>query len=282
MTGEPPADEAYSIRPLATPGEYRACLLLQERVWGEDFSERVPLAFLKVAQRLGGIAAGAFDSEEELAGFVFGLTGLEDDTPVHWSDMLAVRPADRDRGLGTLLKRYQRESLLERGVERAYWTFDPLESRNAYLNFGKLGIVVREYERDMYGADTGSPLHRAIGTDRFVALWRLGSPRVEARLAGREAPPGPEALAGAARVNPPDRSREPVRSPPPDLSVEDQPAAVTIPAEIQAVQEASTEVASEWRARTRTAFETYLSRGYEVRELVRDGDVSHYLLEPGD
>jgi len=41
-----------------------------------------------------------------------------------------------------------------------HWTFDPLQSRNAYLNFAKLGIIVREYAADMYG-ETDSPCTEA-------------------------------------------------------------------------------------------------------------------------
>ncbi|NIP92192.1 MAG: acetyltransferase, partial [Gemmatimonadetes bacterium] len=64
-------------------------------------------------------------------------------------------------------------------VTRMYWTFDPLESRNAYLNLSRLGAVVREYAPDMYGV-SDSPLHRGLGTDRFVVTWELDTARVQA------------------------------------------------------------------------------------------------------
>ncbi len=187
----PPPREAMAeeveIRPVETPEEYRACVELQERVWGRGFSQRVPTAILKVSRRLGGVVSGAWIQDRTLVGFVFGMTGWEDGVPVHWSDMLAVDPQFRDGGLGRRLKLHQRDELLGMGVRRMYWTFDPLESRNAYLNLERLGAVGRDYIRDMYGT-SDSPLHRGIGTDRFLAVWEMDSRRVRSCLG--EASPG--------------------------------------------------------------------------------------------
>src|SRR5690606_17140421 len=145
------SNDAFEIRPVRTIEEAQRCVALQKEVWGPSFTEIVPPAILWAAQKLGGVTAAAYDAEGTLAGFVFGITGFEDGRLVHWSDMLAVRPDLRDRGLGARLKRYQRDALLPLGVQTVYWTFDPLESKNAYLNFGRLGIIAREYHRDFYG-----------------------------------------------------------------------------------------------------------------------------------
>ena len=53
---------------------------------------------------------------------------------------------------------------------------------NAHLNFSKLGVVVEEYEENIYG-ESSSPLHSGSPTDRFVAEWKLTSPHVEWRIA---------------------------------------------------------------------------------------------------
>ncbi|TVP76623.1 MAG: GNAT family N-acetyltransferase, partial [Gemmatimonadales bacterium] len=154
----------FHIRPLAGRAEMEACVVLQEAVWGAGFRERVPAAILGVARRLGGVVTGAFRGDE-LVGFVFGLTGIREGRPVHWSDMLAVRAEARGRGLGIALKEAQRDELLSRGVRVMEWTFDPLVARNAHLNLNRLGAAGVEYVVDAYG-DSDSPLHRGIGTDR--------------------------------------------------------------------------------------------------------------------
>lgn len=266
----------HEIRPLETIEEYHACVALQEETWGHGFSERVSPAILKVGQILGGVSAGAWDEDGTLTGFVFGLTGVRDGEVVHWSDMLAVRRGVRDAGLGRRLKAYQRRVLLERGVEVMYWTFDPLQSRNAHLNFRRLGILVREYRQDMYG-DTDSPLHRGIGTDRFVALWQMGSERVRRRLDGEEPTlpdPGdtPRAL-GAA-----DEGDAHPRPGVPDLTLDTDRVLVAIPAEISHLMADDLPLAVAWRQATRAVFTHYLHAGWEVREFLRGRRTSDYLL----
>jgi predicted GNAT superfamily acetyltransferase len=270
----------WEIRPFQTPEEYRACVELQEETWGPDFSERVPMSLLQVSQRLGGVAAGAWDHAGRLLGFVFGLTGLEGKKPVHWSDMLAVRPELRDEGLGWRLKTYQRRLLLDRGIKVCYWSFDPLESRNAYLNLAKLGAVVREYVVDMYGS-SDSPLHRGIGTDRFVALWKMDSARVESRLVARERPVGFAELSSLPRAfgieGEPDLPIPGAPSLPPVLPPR---LLVPIPARIQDVKSRAPAIARSWREATRHVFTRTVGKSYEVIELLRgEGPVSYYLLE---
>ena len=46
----------FTIRPFASIAEFEECVRFQEETWGEGFSERVPVAILKVSLRLGGIA----------------------------------------------------------------------------------------------------------------------------------------------------------------------------------------------------------------------------------
>ena len=269
--------DTCTIRPFETIEEYRDCVALQEDTWGRGFSERVSPAILKVSQILGGIAAGAYDVEGVLTGFVFGMTGLREGELVHWSDMLAVRPEARDSGLGTRLKAYQRDELLGRGVEKMFWTFDPLQSRNAYVNFNKLGIVVREYAEDMYG-QTDSPLHRGIGTDRFVALWLLTSDRVRERLNSV----APAAMATVLDDLPVALEAEDAAAHPhpgsPVLSFGNDGVAVRIPSDIVSLMDHDMELARAWRAATRATFTHYLGAGYEVREFVRGDRVSTYVV----
>ncbi len=266
MRDAAPAPAHVQIRHLQGWDELNQCVHLQEHTWGRGFSDRVPATMLHLGQRIGGLAIGAFDDADRMLGFVFGLPGVVNGELVHWSDMLAVHPDHRDRGIGVALKRAQRDALLEKGVQRACWTFEPLEARNAYLNFARLGVTAREYIRDFYG-DTDSPLHQIIGTDRLVAEWDLASERVTRRVAGDEPAPTAPDTDDVPLVNPPGDDQQ--RSSPPLLDLADPILRLVVPSDIQTLIRVAPEWAAEWRRHTRAVFEAYLGRGYVVTDFVR-------------
>ena len=175
----PPAPVArrsmITVRRVETLAEYHACVAIERETWGADFREYVPATILMVAQRLGGVVAGAFAPDGAMLGFVFGMAGTIDGRAVHWSDMLAVRPGARGARVGERLKYFQRDLARAAGAEAMYWTFDPLVARNAHLNLTRLGARVVEYVPNMYGDDTGSVLHAGLPTDRLIARWDLAA-----------------------------------------------------------------------------------------------------------
>ncbi|MDQ3699175.1 MAG: hypothetical protein M3373_14315 [Gemmatimonadota bacterium] len=259
------APDGITLRRVETLGEYQECVAIQEETWGADFTELVVPTILRIAQTLGGVCAGAFGPDGRMLGFVFGMTGLKGGRLAHWSDMLAVRPEARGAHLGEHLKHYQRHLVRAIGVETMYWTFDPLVARNAHLNLTRLGARAVEYVPDMYGSNTGSPIHGALPTDRVVVAWdltRLASPTP------RPSRPGllvnPVALDGLPALN----------------GLLDAPVVrIAVPQDLETERNERRAV---WRAVTREAFTSYLARGYEVVGFWR-GDGSHlpyYELSP--
>lgn len=272
MSDQPP----LIVRPLETRADCAACVDLQRKVWGHDFVDIVPATLLTVSQRVGGVAAGAFDTAGRLIGFVFGITGVRDGELVHWSHMLAVHPNARRQGVGRRLKAYQRQLLLERSVEVAYWSFDPLRAGNAHFNLNVLGARPTEYVVDMYG-DTKSVLHGGLETDRLVAEWTLRSTDVEVRLGGAR-PELPLEAHCAPISNPlplgnaaPDRPRVPF----PD----DQWVRVAVPADIDRMK-STPDVAQRRQLAVCLAFEWYFERSYAVVgfQADRDPDAPWYAL----
>jgi predicted GNAT superfamily acetyltransferase len=170
------------IRKCQSLEEFHLCVALQREIWQEADLEIEPATAFVVAANTGGQVLGAFDGQR-LAGYTLAVAAVRDGVPYLHSHMTGIHAAYRDRGIGRMLKLFQREEALSRNIRLICWTFDPLEFRNAYFNLNRLGAISRSYLPNFYGV-TSSPLHRGLATDRLLAEWHLDSPRVMAVCAG--------------------------------------------------------------------------------------------------
>ena len=260
------------IRSVSSHEELRACVELQIDIWGESFTDLVPASILKVAQRVGGVTAGAFDRAGTLIGFVFGLTGVERGRVVHWSDMLAVRPDGRNLGLGRKLKEYQRDLVRSMGGEVIYWTFDPLIARNAHINFNRLGVRLAEYAENMYGV-TESALHGGLPTDRIIVAWSTDDGDTAGRIAEAQ-----RALASEDCREAPIANDDWIRGVA-DASIFPYCIRVQIPRDGEAMLLEDAESAMRWRTSARQAIRWGLEHGYTIDALMaEDGDAFAYYL----
>ena len=250
-----------TLRHFSTLADYDACVALQDETWGHGFTERVPGAILRVAQKIGGVAAGAFNHDQRLLGFVFGMTGVQDSTLVHWSDMLAVRPEARGTGLARQLKHFQRDALLPLGVHLMIWTADPLVARNAHFNINHLGALPAAYVPNMYGAQTGSVLHGAMPTDRLIYHWGLPASTTWQKQDGLPHS-GDEQLPDAIVIA--DNGAP--------IAVDTggaQVVRILVPHDLTALQAARADVALAWRMTVRSVLGSRLERGDRVIRFVR-------------
>jgi predicted GNAT superfamily acetyltransferase len=269
------------IRPLNTVEDCRKVVDLEKAVWGyTDAEDVVPTPILIVSVKRGGILLGAFDDTGAMKGFVYSMAALKDGRPSQWSHMLGVTDDVRDRGLGARLKLAQRDHTLAIGIDLIEWTYDPLQALNAHLNFAKLGVVVEEYEENIYG-ESSSLLHRGTPTDRFVAEWRIATPHVERRVGSIGQPVARDASVGTAPVVNPSRERGDWLEPgEPDLSAGDRRLLVEIPTGFTDMQARNPTLALAWRMSTRRMFQEYFARGYRAVDffLNRAARRGHYLL----
>jgi predicted GNAT superfamily acetyltransferase len=260
------AEGEMVIRDIVDVEEMRAVEELQKEVWGLSDRDVASVFMMAATNAVGGVLVGAFDGAT-LVGFAYGFVGLESGRTILHSDMLAVLPAYRGRDVGFRLKLAQRERALARGLRVMTWTFDPLQSRNARLNFGKLGVLSDRYFVNFYGEQSSSFLH-TTGTDRLWVSWLLDSPRVCARAAGRapdevSALPGESpALVRVGRDDAPESFDE-------VEALKGGRVLVEIPGDIGALQKQNPSLAFEWRLATRRAFTSALGAGYVVEEFFR-------------
>jgi predicted GNAT superfamily acetyltransferase len=194
--------------------------------------------------------------------------------------MLGVIPEMRAGGLGARLKLAQREAALAMGLDLIEWTYDPLQAANAHLNFSKLGVVVQEYEENIYG-ESSSPLHSGTPTDRFVAEWHIREPHVERRVSAGGLPTVRDTSVAQAPVVNPSIAAEPwLRPGTPDLAVDARRLLVEVPIGFSEMLERDRALAHDWRLSTRQIFQHYFARGYRAVDffLARDAGRGQYLL----
>jgi predicted GNAT superfamily acetyltransferase len=160
------------VRRLSALTELTEAVDLQQRVWGFEDRDVVPLPPFVVAAHTGGQVFGAFDGGR-MAGFCLAFAGIKPEgRPYLHSHMLAVLPEYQNQGVGRQLKLEQRSDALARGIDLIEWTFDPLQLKNAHFNIFRLGAFARRYLENLYGSSS-SQLHAGLPSDRLVAEWWL-------------------------------------------------------------------------------------------------------------
>jgi predicted GNAT superfamily acetyltransferase len=267
------ADRHLRIREVEGEAEYHAIEDLQKEAWQFSDLDTVPAATLIATQHAGGIVLGAFDGDL-MIGFAYGFPALEDGRASMHSHMLAVKPDYRNCHAGFYLKLAQRARALEKGLDEITWTFDPLQSLNAHLNFTKLGVISQRYIPNFYGEATSSPLHSGFGTDRLWVRWLLNSARVKrrssmdaARRAGMIslAPSKGGALIASALIY--SEGSRPLLGDFSSLSASS--CTIEIPNDINKLKEREPKLGVEWREATRAAFLAALDEGFIVEDFVR-------------
>lgn len=232
---------------------------LQMEIWKANKGWIVPSHALLIVSDYGGILLGA-RVDGAMVGFVLGFLARADGKLFHASHMLGVLPAAQHHGIGAALKWRQREVALQQGLDLMRWTFDPLEARNAYFNFHKLGTVCRSYRSDYYGPMQDA-LNRDLPSDRLLVEWHLDDAD---RTSDRSIP-----LQTILR----DRDRRP------ELqlhAIDGRPIAIEIPPDLQAIKRSAPDIALSWRVAVRQAFVTAFEQGYHACDF-RDGA---YVLLP--
>jgi predicted GNAT superfamily acetyltransferase len=282
---------SIEIRPVTEQEHARQLEEIQRATWRMSDLEMIPGRFMHVMQRHGACLLGAYDGEQ-IVGFVFGLLGTVEDMEHRvdqvaaarlqmYSVIMGVLPGYQLQGIGYRLKLGQREFALRIGVRMISWTFDALESRNAYFNFKKLGVVCHRYIRDYHGELSG--LNAGLSTDRLLVEWWVTSNRVENRLSLRREPfrnRGPIGLdayleGGAVPAN--EVAFDARGLPIPSETSNPEEARLLlleVPSNIQQIKQIDLPLAQAWREHTRRQFEQYFEKRYMITDFVfvREGD----------
>lgn len=267
---------SIEIRPVKELDHARQLEEIQRATWQMSDLEMVPGRFMYVMQRQGACLFGAYDGEQ-IVGFVFGLLGTVEDLEGRvaaarlqlYSVIMGVLPEYQVQGIGYRLKLAQREFALRIGVRMISWTFDALESRNAYFNLKKLGVVCHRYIRDYHG-DLGG-LNAGLSTDRLFVEWWITSNRVENRLSSKRGPLHLDAYlnGGALLINEAHSDERGLLTPPATSDLEEERVILLeVPSNIQEIKKIDMSLARTWREHTRRLFEYYFQKRYMITDFV--------------
>lgn len=259
------------IRKITSIAELAQVQQLDILVWEND---AIPLHQTLTAIQNGGLMIGAFD-REQLIGFSYSFPGLTNRNVYLCSHMLGIHPDYRKQGIGLLLKQTQKEEALKMGYTLLTWTYDPLESVNAFLNLSKLKAVTNIYIENCYG-EMNDGLNDGLPTDRLKVHWHIGHPYIDEPTTweNEKAPVIVDWKTddhGFARLA--DFTAN-------DIYTTEETFLLPVPTNFQQMKQVNLQLAIDWRYKTREIFQLAFQNGFVATQVIKNdhGPVHYYVL----
>lgn len=258
--------EMISLRELTEIKDLEILGEIEKNIWN---THQLPIHQTLTAVKNGGIIIGAFDNDK-IIGFSYAFAGFKNGQIYLCSHMLGIDEGYRSKGIGGSLKNKQQEIAIQKGYREIRWTYDPLETRNAYLNLTKLKGICSVYKENAYG-EMKDDLNKGLPSDRFEVHWHISSEHVTAVKA--------ENYNNAVSLN-----KVNIRNGIPACAVlynEKLTAEVysfTVPKDFQHVKAYNPELAVEWRLITRNIFQKLFSAGYTAVHLIPGKHTAQYIF----
>jgi predicted GNAT superfamily acetyltransferase len=247
-------EEEIIIRECVSIEDFQRCIKLERLIWNDDDIDIMPIRLYMISKNCNAPTFGAFNVSGELVGFVHTSIALPDGQVAYHSHLAGVVEELRHRDIGYRLKLAQREHAIAAKVPMIFWSYDPLQSRNAHFNLNKLGAIIRSYKVNYYGEGVSSVFDSHLPSDRVIAEWWVESPHVLSVLTGNRP------------------------------HVDHTESIVEIPDNIDAIRDQSLDDHINWRQVVRQGFQQALSGGSIVRGFTRDVEkrASSYLFSSDD
>lgn len=268
------------LKKIETLAELEKISFLERKVWAMN---PIPLHQTSTVAKNGGVVIGAFDGEQ-LIGFVYSFPGYANGETYLCSHMMGIDPAYQNQGVGYHLKMKQAEEAGKLGYQKIRWTYDPLESRNGYLNIAKLGAICSDYIENCYGEMTDE-LNKGLPSDRFNVEWMIRSPYQNQRhdlFAELSMQTDRMLLDWNLRTDGhPQAIRKEIDS---RVFTNLSYLFIPVPIEFQQVKQNDIELAIDWRLKTREVFMKSFAEGWAVAHVIRyqKEPVQYYVLVKRD
>jgi len=259
--------EVIQYRELLDFAEYPDLEDIQRDAWKMPDVELVPKRLIYATLKSGGVVIGAY-LKEELLGYTWGWIGNKDPYGVFiYSHHNAVREKYQNQGIGLQLKLEQRNWALKNGYKLINWTFDPLQSKNCYLNLHKLGATCASYNVNYWG-EMKDALNVGMETDRLYCNWYLDSDHVKEYLAHKQRDFTEIVSNDNHLVLKTRRKGIFLEITEMNLANSNSLLAIEIPSNITEYMINNKNLAIEWRNKTRDIFINYFSKCYKIFDFV--------------
>ncbi len=264
-------EDAVIVRELSRPEEFQEAVEVQRSAWRmPDYREAAPAHLLRALAANGGLVLGAFH-RGRLVGVSYGWPAGY----YFYSHATGVLEEAKSLGVGFLLKKAQREKVLERyGLSLAKWTFDPLQSLNSHFNLAKLGAIVAEYHVNYYG-EIRDGVNAGLGSDRARAEWWLTTPRVQHRLDHGGRPPLCLERLEALSPRPAFRVEHAGGAPRPGVTLDYEGATIVLvptPRDPGRLRSVDPRLPRAWREATRSVYQSLIPKGYVLVDNIPGGE----------
>lgn len=255
------------IKELTTIEEMEQVQQLEKRVWG---MEPIPIHQTLTAVKNGGIMVGAYDGNK-LVGFSYGFAGMKNGKAYLCSHMLGIDENYRSQQIGEQLKHAQRKIAIAKGYDMMKWTYDPLETRNGFLNLTKLNGICHTYIENCYG-EMQDGFNKGLPSDRFEVHWHLTSDYVENKT--ELAIENPQLL-GEFVI---DEAGFPTLKIASLQNLNTQFYSLPVPKDFQRLKATSQKHAMHWRMETRKVFQALFSAGYTAVKIQKNEQWNSYIF----
>ncbi len=273
--------EFFSIRKVKTMEEVRSITEVIRKAWDLTDLENIATFEMKAVSDFGTVLMAApNDDPGHAIGFIYAFPMFPDR---NYSHMMGIDPAWQGKNVGFELKMVHRQLALEHEnpqINEILWTVDPLLPNNAWLNFGKLGVICDTYKINYYGMPEGVGIYEGIPTDRFLVKWQIRTEKVEKAIQRvrsgehRKYPSFEEFVAERSIMNSIENRKFVANQ---QFTLKET-FYVEMPTDYQWLRENQVDVAADWRQKFRETCVRYFKKGWIVSDYVRtiDGDGSFH------
>jgi predicted GNAT superfamily acetyltransferase len=259
---------SITYRELTARDDLEAITDLESVIWGLSPRDVVPPNVFHAQLMNGGLLLAAYDGDSRPIGLCFAVPAFHEKQRYLWSHMMGVHPDYRHQGVGYEIKQLQRQWAAARGYDSIRWTFDPLQSVNAYFNLGRLGARPVQYHIDYYG-----PMHDAINagmpSDRLEVSWPT-------RPGTAQRPVKPDTNSAIPLLQMTDRQvvfdEAAAEQHPPFLTL-------SIPQKLEKLKTTAPDVALQWRLAMREALCWVFDHDYALSAIVRTEHETYFVAQ---